>query len=73
MIGEHPEKFMTHLARESKVAGMRWDELVLNFEWSCQLETFIASKSLTEEQEATLRQVMAEFYCCFDVTTVKSW
>jgi len=64
---------MTHLASESKVAGMKWDDLVLNFEWSCQLETFIASESLTEEQVTTLRQAMAEFYCCFDVLAVKSW
>ena len=37
LVESNPSAFMKQLSEESHVSGMRWDDLVLNFEWMCEL------------------------------------
>jgi len=41
-IEEAPAAFMKQLDEDSLVPGMKWDDLVLNFEWSFELEKILA-------------------------------
>jgi len=44
LIEEAPAAFMRQLQEDSKVPGMKWDDLVLNFEWTFEYKKILASE-----------------------------
>lgn len=73
LIDKHPDLFMNQLAEESKVAGMKWDDLVLNFEWTCEIQALLESDQVDDEHKETVREAMVSYRCCFDSNSVKTW
>lgn len=46
MIAKQPIQLMNQLKRDSQIAGMRWDDLVLRFELQCNLTSYLEGASL---------------------------
>ena len=42
-IEEAPSAFIMQLQEDSKVPGMKWDDLVPNFEWTFELKSILES------------------------------
>jgi hypothetical protein len=43
LLEKAPAEFMAQLQEDSKVPGMKWDDLVLNFEWTFELKKILES------------------------------
>jgi len=52
---------------------MKWDDLVLNFEWSCDLKKFMDSKDLKPEQQAEIEAAMKTHKQLFDHSVIAEW
>lgn len=44
LIDQEYATFQRQLEHDSKVAGTKWDDLVLNFEWTCDIESLVNGK-----------------------------
>lgn len=72
-IAENSEMFIELLVRESKIAGMRWDILVISFEWLVEYEQTMADPNLDSAQKAQVKTAAKSLKYCFNRAMVDSW
>ena len=50
-IEQNPEVFMASIGQDSEKAGMKWDDLIMNFETMCDLTKLQGEYEMNEEQK----------------------
>ena len=67
--------FQRQLEQDSKIAGTKWDDLVLNFEWTCEIESIINGNQfqLSSEQRDLVIEATKAYKYCFNGAMVKEW
>lgn len=72
-INEEPETFINELKENSQQAGMKWDDLVFNFEWQFEYKKILASDSFDAETKADVKETAVDFKYLFNTTMVQEW
>lgn len=72
-ICNDPDSFVEQLKSESGVLGIKWDDLILNFEWKCEELAILGSNSLTDEHKACVVDVAKQNKFAFNKELVEQW
>ena len=64
---------MKQLQEDSKVPGMKWDDLVLNFEWTFEFKKILASDKLDKETKEIVEQTGQSLKYWFNFAMVQAW
>lgn len=75
LIGNDPVNFIKQLEQNeaSLGKGMRWDELVLRIEWSCETKLLLQRKDLSKAQIEAISKLSSEMQFCFNTHTIDRW
>lgn len=64
---------MRQLQEDSKVPGMKWDDLVLNFEWTFEYKKILASEQFDQETKKLIEQTSDSLKYWFNFAMVQAW
>lgn len=68
-----PNFFIGELRNESETLGIKWDDLILNYEWQYEERAILDSKSLTDEQKAIIADVAKLNRFAFNKELIEQW
>ena len=71
-ICDETEAFVTQLKSESQIAGMKWDDLILNFEWECEVRSILALDIFNLEQKASF-ELASIYKFSFNKQLIQEW
>ena len=70
------EEFIECIKNNSKRKGIRWDDIVLKFEWKFEMtliKDYLSKKELTEQQKFDITDYLLKHECKADLKTVKNF
>ena len=72
---EKHETFLALVETEGKQAGIKWDDLIIRFEWLHDIETFLQNPHFTpsEEMLEAINKAKFELKYNFNVKMIDDW
>ena len=76
LLNENMERFIKVVNESSEIKGLKWDDLLLRFEWSFELDKikdFIENKAsvLSKIDKAEIKESYIKLATKFDLETIK--
>ena len=72
-INDQPTKFLALLDTHGKVEGTKWDDLVMKFEWTFELEKILNDSSIKEVFKSAIEDAGQKLKYNFNEAMVRDW
>ena len=73
MIDNNSDEFVALIESEGNKNGIKWDDLIVRFEWNFDYKRMLESSKYDETMKAVLREIGEKFKYFFNEAMVDEW